>query len=172
MCDHSLIGKHILPHSLLLFLSWFLYWRKILCVIVLMHESWEKTSGIIIIKWENTSSLTLLVIVFLYWRIFYEMSNFALTWIQNKKSNQRKHTPRFTLLSFFVSLLKENLSCKKGKNGKKKGKILFSRFQYKTKVFVEILIYFFPFSLFPPKKDVFKIFGIWMTRDVYEIPRQ
>ena len=28
----------------------FLYWRKILCVIVLMHETWEKTSGIIMIR--------------------------------------------------------------------------------------------------------------------------
>ena len=100
---------------------------------------------------ENISSLTLFSdFVFLYWRKIYEMSNFALTWIQNKKSNQRKHTVAYG--SLFVSLLKENLSNKKGKNGKKREKSYFHVFSIKQRCLLNFLTIFFPFSLFPPKK--------------------
>ena len=53
---------------------------------------------------------------------------------------------------FFVSLLKENLSNKKGKNGKKREKSHFHVFSIKQRCVAEFLVYFFPFSLFPPKK--------------------
>ena len=51
MCDHSLIGKHIVAwRSSPFFIVFFIYWRKLLYVIILMYEIWERTSVIILIR--------------------------------------------------------------------------------------------------------------------------
>ena len=96
MCDHFLIGKHIVAYAPLIFIV-FLYWRKI-CVI------YEKISD---------------SIVYCYWKEI--LWNKLCHHCQRGKQiwrkilckslwslSDRKHILPCSLLSFFVSLFKEN----------------------------------------------------------------
>ena len=91
--------------------------------------------------------------LFPYWRKSCDCSDvLVLPKVSIEKKMSYRKTYRRLIALFSVSLLKENLSNKKRKNGKKREKSHFHVFSINQRCFVEFLVYFFPFSLFPPKK--------------------
>ena len=126
----------------------FLYWRK-------SYNCSDVLALLMCIEKTFLSHSPLSDFVFLYWRKSYncsEVLSFCNKCQLRKDVIQRKHVVALRSFFVFVSLLKENLSNKKGKNGKKREKSHFHVFSIKQRCFAEFLVYIFPFSLFPPKK--------------------
>ena len=106
------------------------------------------------------------LVVFLYWRKSYncsEVLSFCNKCQLRKRCHTGKHVVAYAPFFFFVSLLKENLSNKKGKNGKKREKSYFHVFSIKQRCLLENLDYFSLFPFFPQKSN-FLFFFLRMIR--------